>query len=448
MTFIISLSALVVNLCVIIFVHEMGHLIVAKLFKVRVLTFSLGIGKRLWGFQRGGTDYRISAFPLGGFVRLSGEYEEDGSTDPYDFINRPRWQRILVYLAGPMMNALLAWIVIAGIYVWGFPMPDPRGIAPVVGFVAESGPAFDAGIREGDEILRLAEIDVQSWQEIRMGVMESPEKPLPLVIKRGAETLELVLVPSKDPKYEFGEAGFYPRVHPAVTAVNEGSPAAAAGLEKGDVILSLEGQPVGSPADFVSRIQRNPDKALPLEIDRKGQVISLMVTPENQNGSGLIGIGIGVARELNLGEALVQSVHYNWNVIEQTLGIVSKIFRGRVAAKSAIQGPIEIASLSGQAIQMGLPYFLHMMALVSISIGLFNLFPIAPLDGGHILTLSIESIIRRDLPMKLKELFAFAGIAALLFIMVMAFYFDVSRNLPSGLKGEPQEQTDPSVIKE
>ena len=189
MDILINTLAFVFCLGVIVFVHEAGHYLVAKFFDVRILTFSLGFGRRIFGFHRGETEYRVSWVPLGGYVRMGGEMPGEAGEDPRDFQNKPRWQRILVYLAGPFANVVLAVALIAGIFMVGLEVPYLQDIPAVVGVTLEEGPAHRAGLRTGDSVLEVSGSEVNNWQDVAMAVMESPGKPIVWRVERAGETL-------------------------------------------------------------------------------------------------------------------------------------------------------------------------------------------------------------------------------------------------------------------
>lgn len=445
-----NLLAFIFSLGVIVFVHEAGHYLVAKYFDVRILTFSLGFGRRIFGFQRGETEYRVSWIPLGGYVRMGGEMPGEAADDPRDFQNKPRWQRILVYVAGPAANAVLAVVLIAVVFMIGLDMPHLESIPPVVGTVAEGSPAEAAGIQPGDRVVALDGKDVESWQDVALAVMEAPGRTIDWQAERDGSLVRLEVTPVPVSKYEFGEAGVYPRVLPRISSVTDGSPAQRAGFVPGDEVRGVDGRSLGSPADFVRHIQAHVGTAVAVEVLRDSELVRLEVVPEERDGVGRIGVGLTIARKLGVADALRESVRYNVNIAEQTVLLIGKLFQRRVKPQSALSGPIEIASMSGEAARRGLPDLLHLMGLISLSIGLLNLFPIPVLDGGQILVLSVESVMRRDLSLRLKEAVNVAGLILVMALMVFVIYIDASRNWPFGgdqpaseLSSEPAEPATP-----
>jgi len=428
-----NIAAFVFALGVIIFVHEAGHLLMAKLFRVRVLTFSLGFGKRIWGFHRGGTDYRVSLIPLGGYVRLGGEDPAEVSDDPHEFLNIPRWQRILVYLAGPAMNIVLAVLLIAVVLMVGIEVPTMRDIPPVIGSVAPDSPAEEAGLEVGDRIVELEGNEVSSWDEVLFTFITSPERRLELIVERGDRRLELTITPAKMPKIEMGETGAFPTILPRIAQVLPNTPAEKAGFAAGDEIVGVDDREMTKWRDFVEYIEARPGQAVAVEVLRNGGRVTLEVVPADEAGKGKIGVRHGYFQRLPPHLALVESVRFNWDMARQTLNVLGKIVTGRLAAKSALSGPIEIAALSGAAARSGFRHLIQLMGLISISIAILNLLPIPVLDGGQITVLLIESVLRRDLSLQVKERINQAGLLLIVMLMVVVLYFDLVKNVPPGL---------------
>ncbi|MEZ5331024.1 MAG: RIP metalloprotease RseP [Thermoanaerobaculia bacterium] len=434
MTLLSNTLAFVFALGVIIFVHEAGHLLMAKAFGVRVLTFSLGFGRRLFGFRRGGTDYQVAVVPLGGYVRLGGE--DPTEVDPNDrreFLNKPRWQRVLVYLAGPAMNVVLAIVLIAAVFMVGVEVSAIPDLPPIVGQVAEDSPAAEAGLLAGDEIVAIAGKEVDSWDQVQFAFVTSPERAVPLTVERGEQRLELTVTPSRVPKYEFGDAGVLPKQLPTVSAVVRDSPAEAAGFRPGDEIRGVDGRSIGSGNDFVEYVESRAGQSLTVQVLRQGSPLDLEVTPRLDGKVGRIGVSLSYYQRFGPLESFVQSARFNLQITRQTFQMLGKILTGEVAAKSAFSGPIEIAALSGAAARTGLRSLIQLMGLISISIAILNLLPVPVLDGGQIAILLVEGVRRRDLSMKVKERIHQVGFVLIMALMVMVLYFDIVKNTPAGL---------------
>ena len=425
--------AFVFALGVIIFVHEAGHLAIAKAFGARVLTFSLGFGKRLWGFHRSGTDYRVSLIPLGGYVQLGGEDPGEVTDDPSEFLNKPRWQRVLIYLAGPMMNVVLAVGLIAVVFMVGIEVSSLPEIPAVVGSIAEGSPAEAAGLEVGDQIVEIEGRRVDRWDDVQFTFLTSPGQALPLKVRRGASELELVVTPHKVPRYEFGDAGAFPTILPRIAEVLPSSPAEGAGFQPGDEVIGVDARPLAQWEEFVRHIQEHPEVLVTVEVRRQGEPLTLTVVPRAEGGKGKIGVRPGYFRRLPPLEALAESLRFNYEIAYQTFVVLGKIFSGRLAARSALSGPIEIAALSGAAARTGLEHLLQLMGLISISIAILNLLPIPVLDGGQILILLIEGIRRRDLSLKVKERINQVGLVLIVTLMVVVLYFDLVKNVPENL---------------
>ena len=434
-SFLQTMLAFLFALGVIIVVHEAGHLLVAKAFGVRVLTFSVGFGRRIWGIQRGETEYRVSVVPLGGYVRLSGENPEEATNDPRDFLSKPRWQRILVYLAGPVMNVILAVLIFAGLFMVGMEIPHLPDVPAIVGTVQPGSSAAQAGIARGDRILAVNGKAVENWQQVLMALITSPAKSeVRVTLEHDGRRLDKVVVPQEIPKHGIRDtAGLTPLLRPQITQILPDSPAEKAGLRVGDEIWSLDGLPIADGREFVNQIEKRPGKTFSLEVGRDGRPMILAVTPRNDSGTGKIGAGVGVYQKYGPARAFAASVRYNVLIVQETLNILGKVFTREVSAKSAFAGPIEIAKQSGQAAQRSFKDLIYLMGFLSISIAFMNLLPIPILDGGQIVILFIEEVIRRDLSLQVKEVVSQVGFFMILALMATVIYFDVVKNLPSGL---------------
>jgi regulator of sigma E protease len=438
--FLISAVAIVVMLGIMILAHEFGHFVVAKLFRVRVDVFSLGFGPRLWGFRRGPTDYRLSALPLGGYVKMSGDNpSEDRAGAPDEFLSKPRWQRFLIALAGPVMNVLLAIGIVVGLFMVGRPEPVYVDRPADVAGVLNDSPAVQAGIRPGDRLVRVNGSRVKTWGDALFELMFSvPNKPVPVTLERAGHP-ESVSVPVSGlaARNEFAVLG-YPAEPVVVGDVHPGMPAAKAGLESGDLILSADGRPVISPLELANVIQRSDGHAVDLLVRRSGKEVHLGVQPFfGDPGDGIkrwaIGISfepVSVRQTAGFGEAVWRSYRFNLKLTAQIAYTVVGLFQGKLSLKQ-LAGPIGIAKQSGEAAQRGARDFLYVMAIISLNLGILNLLPIPILDGGHLLMLTIEGTMRHDLSVAVKERFVQAGLVFLLVIFVIVMYNDVLRLLPN-----------------
>ncbi len=428
-------AAFIFALGIIIFVHEAGHLIAAKYFNVRTLAFSLGFGKRLWGFRRGETDYRVSLVPLGGYVQLGGEDPGELSDDPREFLNKPRWQRVIVYLAGPAMNVVLAILLVAVVFMVGIEVVGAADAPAVVGTVVEGSPAEEAGLEPGDVITSLGGREVSRWDEVRFEFLTSPEQPIEVGYERRGGAYSTTVTPIKVPKYEIGDAGIFPEMLPRILGLTKGSPAEEAGFERGDEVRKVDGAPVGGTDEFVAYVSERAGTPLEVEVQRGRELLTLTVVPREQDGVGRIGVNIGAIAYERYGpvDAVVQSVLFNVQITKRTFQVLGKIVTGKLAAKSALSGPIEIAAMSGAAVRSGFRNLLYLMGVISISIAILNLMPIPVLDGGQIFILLIESLRRRDLSLRIKERVNQFGFLMIVMLMIVVLYFDLVKNVPDGL---------------
>jgi regulator of sigma E protease len=429
----VTVLAFLFVLGVLVFVHELGHFLVARWHGVRVLTFSLGFGPKLVKLTRGGTEYCVSAIPLGGYVKLAGETVEDTQTGaPDEFLSKSKWVRFQVYVAGPVMNILLAVVVAAIVLSRGADIPVYRSAPPVVGSVKADSPAARAGIQLGDRILTVDGAPVDTWDALEMAIVPKAGRELGLIVVRGPERLTLRVTPQAVGSYEMGDLGIGPVLRPQITQVNPGSPAEGAGLERGDVFLAVNGERDLADQQIVERIRASADVPIVLTMERGGRPIDITVTPRGTQGAALIGVslsGYEVTRiDPSIVEAIGLSVQQNW---ENTL-LIGRTLGGLVTRETPVRqlmGPVGIAQLSGSAAELGWVALLNLMAMISLNLGLLNLMPVPVLDGGHIAILAVEGLSRRDLSVRVKERILVAGAALMVLLMVTVIYNDIARLL-------------------
>ena len=429
--------ALVVGvLGVMIFVHELGHFLAAKFFRVRVLTFSLGFGKRLFGFKRGDTDYRVSLLPLGGYVKMGGEDpSEVRPGDPDEFLAKPRWQRFVIAVMGPTMNVLMAVVLLASLYRFHFPKPAYMEEPARVGEVEPGSAAAQAGILPGDLIVRLGSLQNPKWEDLKMKILTTAGEALPVEVLRSGQSVRLTLTPQAKGPDEIGDAGLAPCVPGKIGYVEPGMPADKAGLRAGDQIVALDGREIGCWQQLSSALQKDEGKSVALYVLRDGKRFRASVMPVRGQSAGtekwLIGVGYRgdvVVRQLSWGSALASSVKDNVRNCVVTFEVLGRIITRRMSARS-LSGPIGIVQISGEAYRAGVPELLMLVSFISLQLGIFNLLPIPILDGGLILLLLIEAVMRRDMSLEVKERFAQVGIVFLLLLAVFATYNDIIKNL-------------------
>lgn len=434
MTFLSNILAFLLVVGVIIFVHELGHFLAARLFRIKVKVFSIGIGSRLWGFERGGTEYRLAMVPLGGYVAFSGIDPANPSGDAGDFIAKPRWQRMVVLLAGPAANVVLSIALIAVVLTTGTELAGPRNLNAEIGAVAPDSAASEAGLRAGDLIVRLDDEEVAGWREVSNIVLTSPDRRLEVDFEREGERLSTVLVPRRIPRYELGDAGMYASLLPRVRDVFEGTPAELAGLRYGDTLYSVDGHPVSDADDFRRLVEPRAGEEVSIEIGRGDERLVVRLAPADEGGVGRAGISISHFSYRRVGpvDAVVESARINWETTTEIFGFLGRLVERRAEARAAIAGPIEIGRISGQAARRSFSDFVFLIALISLNICIVNLLPIPVMDGGQLVILMLESVLRRDLSVAVKNRFTQLGLVLIVGIMMFALYFDLVKNLPFG----------------
>jgi regulator of sigma E protease len=423
-----TLLSFLLVLGIIIFVHEFGHFITAKAFGMRVFVFSFGFGKRLFGFQWGDTDCRVSAIPLGGYVKLEGEGDdlisEDTSQkgDGKDFNLRPRWQRFVVYLAGPFMNAVLTIAGFTALFMIGW-NPDGTMQEPaVIGTVEAGSPAAGAGLRPGDEIVSVDGQALDTWEGVQIAIALRPERDLDVRVRGRDGIRELKLRTRAEGPEKIGTIGVTPLVR--IGTVTAGQPAEAAGLKANDGLLAADGKPLGSFEDLVKAIQGKADQPLVLRVLRETGELDITVTPVGSR----IGIASsGLARPLAFGKAVPRALVQTWRTTRQTFGMLRDLVTARISPKVSLSGPIGIAKMSGEAARTGWVAMLYLVTMLSLSVGIMNLFPLPPLDGGHLAILLGEGVARRDFSVEVKTWVMNAGAAALFLLIGLVLYSDLTK---------------------
>jgi regulator of sigma E protease len=418
--------AFVVVLGFLIFFHEAGHFIVAKLFRVRVLVFSFGFGKRLFGFQAGGTDYRVSLVPLGGYVRMAGDNpEENQPANPDEFLSKPKWQRFLILFAGPFMNLLIAISVIAAIDMIGV---EQRVVMPVIGEVTAGDPAQRAGLLPGDRIAAINGEAVNDFDDLRLAISMHADTPLRVEYVRGGKRLTTTMTPRKE-ESDFGpvgRAGIRPLEEPLVGRIIPGSIAAKAGLHTGDRIIAVNGKPIRQYAEFDAAVIDSKGASIALDVQRGTATAHVVLAAQQLLDSDPYRgfLPPTTIRKFGPGEAVVDSVAQNWKMLKLAGGALRRLVSGQGSMKE-LSGPLQIAHISGEMFRRGWIPTVLLMSMISLQLGIMNLLPIPVLDGGHIMVLLIEGAARRDLSMKVKERIQQLGFALLAALMIVVIYNDI-----------------------
>ena len=427
-----SLLAFLFVLGVLVFVHELGHFLVARHHGVRCPVFAIGFGPKLFQTKRGDTVYCICAIPLGGYVKMAGGETGDeceGKDD--EFLSKTKWQRFQILFAGPAMNLIFAVVVMTIVLLQGAEVPAYLDEPPVVGSVAEASAAAAAGIRPGDRILSVAGRTVDTWEALDYAVSPRADREIEVVLRADAGVRTVTVTPAGQGKYNIGDLGIAPAVSPQVASVGglDSSAAAEAGILVGDVIEAVEGVDV-SMQMLVEKINASADVPLTLRLRRHGAQLDVVVTPRLVGGVGLIGVGLSPFEmhtiEPGPFQAFVMSLQQNYESAGMIFQAVGGLFT-RDTPVSQLMGPIGIAQLSGDMAQVSWVALFSLMSMISINLGVINLLPIPILDGGHITILAMESIARRDFSVQLKERMLYAGFVVLLTLMVTVIYNDLTR---------------------
>lgn len=433
-----TILAFLIVFGILVFIHEFGHFFTAKLVGIRVETFSFGYGKRLIGYRGKETDYRISLIPMGGYVKFLGEGEvsADGGTaslPPDHYLSRTRWERFLVLFMGSAMNILLALVIAAVVNMVGVTVPAFQEQAPVIGFIDPGSPAEKAGLAEGDEILAIDGQAVKTWNDVDLAVGSKPDRILELRIRRGGEEIRKDLRTEKKTRYALGYAGFVGRILTQVRMVNPNSPAEKAGLRSGDVILTIDGQPVYY-FQFTAMIEKNAGKELEFQVKRQGEILSIRITPRLEGKVGKVGVyqeAESLPVKYGFFAAIAQSVRENVRNTFLIVRFIRDLIVGR-ASTQQLGGPIAIASFSYAAMQMGFLAMLSFIGLISLQLGIINLFPIPVFDGGQIFILALEGLFRRDFSPKVRQVWMQVGFVIFVLLIVFIILNDIVKTMPNG----------------
>ena len=429
---------------ILVFVHEFGHFFMAKLVGIRVEVFSWGYGKRLAGIKKGETDYRISMIPLGGFVKFSGEevLEEKREMDDRDFMAKTRWQRFLVLVMGSVMNICLAIVLMSIINMAGVSMSKYMDGPPVIGWIEPGSPAEKAQLQVGDEILSINDKKIGTWSDVELILGTKPDKRIDIKVERDGEVLTVPLLTearsvklTKDSRaqIEIGYAGVTARIWPQVMMVTPGSPAEKAGIQAGDVIREIEGEPIHY-FTFTEIIQKYPEQEIDFGILRDGKMIHVKVTPKREGDVGVIGVATTVeseTKQVGFFAAITLSVKENARMAGMVITFIKDLLTGEASTRQ-LGGPIAIANISYEAFRMGFMTLIWWIAFISLQLGIINLFPIPMFDGGHIMVLGLEGLCRRDFSVKVKQIIMQIGFVFVIMLFVFIILNDVVKRLPNG----------------
>jgi regulator of sigma E protease len=439
-----TILGIVLVLGVMILVHEWGHFVMARLFKVRVDVFSIGFGPRLFGWKRGATDYRLSALPLGGYVRMAGQdLSEVDSNDvaptgaPDELMSKPRWQRALISAAGPTVNLLMPILLLGGFFwVKGMPYPSYLDDAPVVATMKANDPLAKSNVSVGDRITEVNGIATPSWDKVFEALNDvRPESVYRLTVEHQGTT-HVVEASGKD-LAQADVSLYYPQVVPVVTQPIRGFGAQRAGMKRGDLIVSVNGTKITNWIEFKEMILNSNGNPLTTQVKRGGELVTLKLEPQSipgEDGKNTYRLGVGPVerwsyKKMTFATSVQNASASTWFGMKQLLGVVGRLFSGRQSVKMLL-GPVGIIDQAGQAVQEGTFATINLMAIISLNLGILNLLPIPILDGGNILLLTLEGIRRRDFSLGFKERFVQVGLVFLLVLFAYVMYNDVVRMLP------------------
>lgn len=438
-----------------VLVHEFGHFAVAKFFQVKVEVFSIGFGKRLFGFRRGDTDYRLSLLPLGGYVKMQGELGGDGTVpitsgentgervqDPGDLNSKPRWQRILIALAGPAANFVLALVLMTGLYMMHNEVDAYRSKPADIDFVVQNTPAAKAGIEAGDRIVQFDHHNNPTWDDLWTRIEVNLGQKVPLTVERGGQRISttLIVASPRDPDdFSIGSLGIVPLMQPTPIAVHDvepSMPAAKAGLKTGDQILSIDGHRLHSATAVLAYLKQIHGAPVTVTVERGNTTQELHITPQladSGDGGGVYQLGFETepppfhVQKLALPAALIQSVKFNVKNSSLIIEVLQRMVKRKMAVKN-LSGPIGIARETGLAATApGWQPIIALMTVISLNLGIFNLLPVPILDGGVILLLLIESVLRHDLDQKFKERIYQGAFVLLLLFAAFVMINDITK---------------------
>ena len=435
-----TILAFLIMLGVLITIHEFGHFLFARMFGVKVETFSIGFGPPIFRWKGKETEYQIALIPLGGYVKMYGEDSmtqpvqggvyKDAYNNPRSFHSKPRWQKMLIVFAGPLFNIILAIVLFAVVYAIGIKEPAYLTQPPEIGYVEKNSLAEKIGLQPFDKILKVNGEKVNSWKDLTIKLAMKAGKTVEIeFLRNGTIYKASTQLPEDMTKDSFGIS---PIVEPKVGKVLPNTPAEKAGLKEEDLIIAINGKPIKTWfefADFMSNLKEK--REINLLVKRDGKILSLTVEPQYNLELKKYTVGISPKFEVRttqypLDQAVAKAFDKTKELTVSIYNVLAGLFTGEVSFKT-LGGPISIAKFSGEALETGITTFLFAMAFMSLQLGYLNLLPTPVLDGGLIFILLIESIIRRPLPEKAKEYLAYVGFALLGSLMIYVIFNDILR---------------------
>ena len=442
----------ILTIGILVFVHEFGHFLAARICKMRTDVFAIGFGKRLFGWNQvtgfttgdlpkdidlqGHTDYRLSMLPLGGYVKIAGMVDESFDTSfkdeepkPYEFRAKPTYQKLFVITAGVLMNLFLTIAIFTGI---NFFQGKEIIKTTKVGAIQAESFAYDVGFRTGDKILSINNTPVNDWESVYTNLLLSKDESAKKVDVLRADGQQVTITIPQDSLNKAAQQAFFlpvGEVAPVITDVIKDSPAEDAGIQKRDLIVKIADRPIKSSADVIDIISSNPDHELSMVLLRGEDTVVTAVKPSID---GKIGIGLSNAymgpseyKTYSLPASFSQGISDVVNYIELTYVFVERVFAGKLEVGQAFGGPVKIAQMSAESAEMGLVAYLKFLAVLSLSLAILNILPFPVLDGGHFIIILIEGIMRREIPIKIKMAIQNVGFIILLILMAFIIYNDI-----------------------
>ncbi len=411
---------------ILVFVHELGHFIMAKRAGVRVEKFSLGMGPKLFGFKKRDTEYVLSALPLGGYVKMAGENPHEEPTGaPDEFQSKTVWQRAKIAVAGPLTNVVLAFLIMPFVFMVGTYSEGPAK----VGYVETGSPAERAGFKAGDVIKEINGRGISDWTKALTLIAVNPDTDVIAIVERQGEEKTLTLRPEMATELKIGMSGLVPDIPAEIGRLKPGFPAEQAGVMVNDKIIAVDGKTIYHWNQFSTLVRDSKGNKLSLTLERNGKRMEKIVTPKEDGGRQVIGVE-PVMRLVFKKHGFFESLRLGFDKtiesVDLTFITLKKLITFNLSIKT-LGGPVMIAQMSGQAADAGLSAFLSLLAMISISLGILNLLPIPVLDGGLLLFLAIEAIRKKPLSRKVMEVSQSIGAGLLITLIAVVSYNDVMR---------------------